>query len=151
MTTRLIFFLTCFAIVMALSIWKGGAPERIASAIIVYGLLSTIALQGPIESRFLSMELGVFIVDVSMLVLFFVLALFAERFWPIWMSGFQIIQALSHLAQILIPHMLPQAYKTIVTVWAYPMLIILAWATVRHRERVLTLGSDKSWSDFSLA
>lgn len=146
---RLAFFLILTTVCTLYALWKGGAPEKAAASIFLYGAISTIALQGPIETRFLHLEVGIFIVDLTVLVALVVLALNAERYWPIWFAAFQVIQALSHVPRILMPQMVPEAYIEIVAIWCYPMLVILAVGTWRHQDRLRRYGRDRSWSDFS--
>lgn len=95
------------------------------------------------------MEAGVFTIDVMLLACLFVLMLKANRFWTIWICSMQAITVLSHLPMLFIPDLIPLAYRAVITIWAYPMLAVLAIATWRHRERLQRYGSDKPWSSFS--
>jgi hypothetical protein len=89
------------------------------------------------------------LVDTAMLVTIVALALYADRFWPLWLAAFQVIQVVAHVPELLIPQLLPTAYGLIISVWAYPMLVILAIGTWRHRQRIKLFGKDASWSSFS--
>ena len=45
--------------------------------------------------------------------------------------------------------LLPRVHLVIISLWVYPMLIILVIGTWRHVHRTKVHGTDKSWSDFS--
>lgn len=142
----MLLFLSIFLIACIYAVWKGGAPERLAAAIFAVGLLATVLLRAPYSTRFGTIDIGMFLADFAMLVCLVCIALHAERFWPIWISAFQMIQVLSHLPELLIPRLLPEAYLIIVSVWAYPMLFLLIVGTLRHQRRLKQYGTDKSWS-----
>ncbi len=68
-------------------------------------------------------------------------ALRSRRYWPLWIAALQFLGLSSHFAELL-PHVLRLAYGIIVSFWSYPMLLILAVGTARHRMR-LSLGIDE--------
>ncbi|MEO0439823.1 MAG: hypothetical protein AAF067_02990 [Pseudomonadota bacterium] len=144
--TRMQFFLTLFFLTNAYAAVWGGKPERIAVAIFVPGFLFTTLLFSPLTQRFGNVEFEVMLVDLAMLIAFVTMALYAERFWPLWMSAMQAIQVISHLPIIFIPELLPQAYGAVIIVWSYPMLFLLAIGTWRHQQRLRKFGADRSWS-----
>ena len=131
------------------ALWRGGAPERIAAIIFLCGYLATVAFQSPMKDRFHNLELGVLLVDASILVVLIILAVFANRYWTIWIAGFEIIQTLSHLPRLLIPDLLPHTYAEMVSFWGYPMLVILAAGTYRHQDRLKQTGADNAWSNLA--
>lgn len=128
------------------ALWRGGAPERIGAAIfIIGGLLSAAAISArPV--RFLSIESGVLAVDLAMLAAFVVLALRAERFWPIWMTALHIVSTAGHAVKAVDPAMIRLGYAFAMAFWAYPMLLLLVAATWCHRRRLKRNGADISWS-----
>ncbi|MDB5680426.1 MAG: hypothetical protein JWO16_231, partial [Sphingomonas bacterium] len=77
------------------------------------------------------------------------IALRANRYWPIGIAAMQVLQVVGHLLKLADPHMLPLLYWLSSVVWAYPMLILLALGTVRHRNREKRLGPEPSWSSSS--
>jgi hypothetical protein len=147
---RHLLFLGLFLTSLLYAFLRGGVPERLTAGIFALGLAATMTLSGAFVLRFGSIEIGIFLSDSAMLILLVWIALYAERFWPIWMSAMQVIQVLSHLPILLVPEILPEAYGAVVAIWSYPMLILLIMATWRHQNRLKTLGTDRSWSDFSL-
>lgn len=149
LTARLIFFLLLTIISTIYALWRGGAPERIAAIIFICGYIATVAFQSPMKNRFHDLELGVFIVDGAVLVALVIVAIFANRYWTIWVAGFQIIQTLSHLPRLLVPDILPQAYGEMISFWGYPMVVILMAGTYRHQGRLKQKGTDVPWSNLT--
>ncbi|HEX8534774.1 MAG TPA: hypothetical protein VF662_11450 [Allosphingosinicella sp.] len=125
---------------------RGGAPERIGAATIILGSLLTVALGSAWADRFEYVEVGVFLVDVVVLAVFVLLAVFADRFWPLWVSALQAIGVLAHLARALEPNLMPWAYGVALAMGVYPMLLLLALGTWRHRKRLAAGAADPSWS-----
>jgi hypothetical protein len=146
--TRIQFFLTLFVTINAFAAIWGGRPERLTVLIFVPGFLLSALVLSPLSQRYANVEFGTFLVDFAMLVAFVILALNAERYWPLWMSAMQAIQVISHLPIIFIPELLPQAYGAVIAIWSYPMLALLAIGTFRHQQRLKKFGADKSWSSF---
>lgn len=124
----------------------GGAPERLGAA--AYGLAcvaSHVVVSAP-AIQFRSVEKGVFVVDVLVFVAFIILALRANRFWPIWVSALLGLGVLAHLARWTGPSAVPWAYQVIMSIWSYPILAIIAIGTFNHRRRLVRTGADPSWS-----
>jgi len=131
------------------ALWRGGAPERIGASIFLGAAALTVAaLSGPI-GRFASVEVGVFIVDATMLLALVALALTAKRRWPLWIAAFQVIQVTGHAVKMADPTVVPWAYAFILAIWSYPMLLVLAFGTFNHQRRLKRFGTDPSWSSFS--
>ncbi|MEA3042667.1 MAG: hypothetical protein QOH47_505 [Sphingomonadales bacterium] len=127
----------------------GGGPERVGAA--AYGLscFASVAVFTAPVIRFQTVEVGVFIVDVLVFVIFIALALRANRFWPIWVSGLLGLGVLGHLARWAGPDVIPWAYAVILSVWSYPILAVIALGTFNHQRRLKRFGEDKSWSSSS--
>lgn len=146
---RLILFLILWLGCCFYALARGGAPEKIGAAIFLAAALLSVALEQPNGARWNSVELGVLAVDLAVFVGFFMLSVGANRFWPLWMSGMQGVQVFSHFAIALDAKVIPWAYWNAQTLWAYPMLVLLAVATLRHRSRLRRRGADPSWRRFS--
>jgi hypothetical protein len=128
---------------------RGGAPERIAATIVLVGSLLTLAAVSNLAGSYASVETGVFLVDAATLVAFLILALRAERFWPIWLTALQLLGTTGHAIKLVDPDIIPRAYAFAAIFWSYLMLPLLALGTWRHQRRVALYGADKSWSTFS--
>jgi hypothetical protein len=124
---------------------RGGGPERLCAWLMIVGTVFTmIALPGPTD-RYQHVEIGLFAVDMSLFAAFAALAVRSERFWPMWISSMQLVAAMSHITPLIVHDPLPWAYAVAIQCWSYPMLIMLAWATARHRDRVRQFNWDPSW------
>ena len=125
----------------------GGGPERLGAAI--YGIscvASFVLLSIAPLTRFQSVEVGVFIVDVLTFLAFVILALRAIRYWPLWVSALLGLGVLGHLARWLGPEVIPWAYAVIMSIWSYPILALMVLGTWNHQRRVARHGDDPSWS-----
>ena len=124
----------------------GGAPERIGAAIFLTGsVLTYVALEtSPIDFR--GVEVGVFIIDVVVFAAFVLLAVRANRYWPLWMSALLGLGVVGHLAMLLHPRVIPWAYAVVLSIWSYPILLLLVAGTFAHRRRLIRNGADPSWT-----
>lgn len=141
-----ILFEILFAACCGYALWKGGAPERVGAAIFIVGVLFT-HFSGPTGPlRWTSLELGVLVVDVVVLVAFTLLALYAERFWPIWLTALHAIAVGGHAVKMVDPDLFRWGYAFALAFWSYPMLLVLAGGTWCHRRRLRLYGADPDWS-----
>ncbi len=127
----------------------GGGPERIGAAAYGTACFSTLALLSTPMAPFHSIEIGVFVVDVLVFLAFTVLALRADRYWPIWVSALLGLGVLGHLARWAGPDVIPWAYAVILSIWSYPILALIVIGTFNHRRRVARFGADRSWTSSS--
>ena len=97
-------------------------------------------------SPYVTVEVGILSVDVILLIGLLVLAIYSDRFWPIWLASLQALGAGAHLVKAIEPSVVSVAYAILVAIWSYPMVFILAAATLRHQRRLNEVGSDLDWS-----
>jgi hypothetical protein len=140
------YFIGLLALCTIYAFALGGAPERIGAGIYALSVVTTHVLLTTHAARWRGIEFGVFIVDLVTFALFCVLAVRANRFWPIWVSALLGIGVLGHLARWAGPDVLWYAYAVVLTIWSYPILAILALGTFNHRQRLARSGTDRSWS-----
>lgn len=143
---RIAIFLILQLGVCSYAYWRGAAPERIVATVMLAAVAAnmSLALIGPVA--FYGVELGIVLIDCAMLAALLGVALRAERFWPIWMTGLQAVALAAHLAKLASPAVMPVAYATMLAFWSYPMMAILAVGTFRHTRRMAAHGADRSWS-----
>ena len=123
---------------------RGGKPERlVAAAYVLCVIISNILVLPPFGTRYSGVEYGVMLTDVALLMLIAGVALFSERYWPLWMTAMQAMTVLAHLGRLL-PQVKAWTYWNAVTLWSYPMLLLLVIATSRHRMRLARTGADSS-------
>ena len=123
----------------------GGTPERMGAAMMVIASNLSFWLVSR-QGTFQDVEWGVFLVDCGLLVGLLALALYANRYWPMWVTSMQFVTVWSHLGFLSVASKLPWAYAVASTIWSFPMLIILAWGTVRHRRRMHRYQMDDPWA-----
>ena len=128
---------------------RGGTPERIGAAIFAGGSALTFAAASAPANRFASVEAGILMVDMATFLAFTILALRAERFWPLWVTGFLGIGVVAHLTKLLSSEVIPWAYAFVLSIWSYPILLVLVIGTIAHRRRLARNGADSSWSNSS--
>jgi hypothetical protein len=77
---------------------------------------------------------GVLAVDMLTFGAFTFVALTSDRFWPLWVSGFQLTTSVGHVVKAVQPDLLSLAEPAAFRLWSYPILIILTIAVYRSRE-----------------
>jgi hypothetical protein len=131
------------------AMFRGGAPERVGATILAIGSFVSISVVSGPANRFGAVETGVFLADVATLAGFLILALHAERYWPLWLAAFQAIGTAGHAVKLVDPGTVREAYAFILAFWSYPLLFLIALGTYRHQQRLARFGVDRSWSNFS--
>ena len=128
------------------AILRGGAPERITGwLLITASILTPLAARG-LTVRFYQAEVGIFAVDLALLVALVIIALKADRFWPLVLAAMQLDATAVHILKMFDADLIRITYALMIAVWSYPMLVVLAIATMRHRRRLAQFGEDRSWS-----
>lgn len=125
--------LACFLYAVA----RGGWPERAGALLLILGSLLTLAVNSPTSERYADVEVAILIVDASVLLGFLALALFTDRFWPLWTTALQLLVVLAHLAKLGDPEMMRNGYGFLMAAWSYPQLLAIGLGTVAHRRRML--------------
>lgn len=142
---RALLFAASLLLVSLYALIKGGAPERSAAVLYLsaYGL-SAVATQWT-GSDYFSVQWVILGIDFILFLALAVLACMANRYWGIWAASFQLIAVIAHLAVLLFPQIVAQAYAMALLVWSYAMLPLLAAATCRHQRRLEHYGKDPAW------
>lgn len=108
------------------AIVRGTRTEYVGVSIIIVGSLSTLVVGQLVETTWTEMEVGIFVVDIVVLVALVWLAFKSDRFWPMWAAAFQLLAVTIHTAIMAAPQITPWAFATGAVFWAYPMLLVLA-------------------------
>jgi asparagine N-glycosylation enzyme membrane subunit Stt3 len=114
---------------------RGKADARIVALVFLAGNFATYALRSPQQIVYSSVESGILAVDVLALLGFTYVALTSDRFWPLWVSGLQLITTFGHAMKALQSDLMPIAYAAALRFWSYPILIILCVAVWRGQRR----------------
>ncbi|RYD84344.1 MAG: hypothetical protein EOP61_40260 [Sphingomonadales bacterium] len=131
---QLMFFGTLIAS-CSYAAWCGGWPERAGATIMVTATILSVIAAGSFNPSWKTTELGIFLVDMLMLAALVNLALYSDRFWPIWVTSFHLIAVTTHLARLVDHSVAALAYANVAAFWAYPMMIALAVGTWNHQRR----------------
>ncbi|WP_404711375.1 hypothetical protein [Sphingomonas sp. MMS24-J13] len=124
----------------------GGGPERAAAVIVVIGTVLAFVAEPLGLHPYGSIAVGMFLLDLAMLIAFQSLALAADRFWTTWVAGLQQAAVLVHITRAIAPDIAPFAYAVGLKGWSYVILILIIAGTWRHRRRLQIYGSDRCWS-----
>lgn len=73
------------------------------------------------------------LVDIVVLAALWSIALTSDRFWPYWVTAWQLIGVLVHLQMVFFANILPTAYGYVTMYLAFPMVLVMLAAAVRHR------------------
>lgn len=144
--THIVLFNVIQVLASAYAFTRGGVPERMAGAFLLVAAIATRMLFLSEVTHYVSVDVAIASLDVCLLAILVVLALYADRFWPIWMAALQALGTMAHLAKAIEPSVVSMAYVILLAVWSYPMVIILAIGTLRHRRRLSAAGTDLDWS-----
>ncbi len=113
----------------------GGQPERVGALILIVGSLATGVVAAGVlgSSTWVHLETGIFIIDVIVLFALWGIALSSDRFWPYWVTAWQLIAVLVHLQMIIFANIMPQAYAYATKYMAFPMVLLMLLASVKRR------------------
>lgn len=124
---------------------RGGPPERACAALMMVGAALTLLIMPDVGTRYGHFETGVFAVDFALLVAFVGLALCCERYWPMWISSMQLVTVVSHIVGVIVATSTAWAYAMAVSLWSYPMILLMVIGTVRHQQRIKQHKVDTDW------
>lgn len=98
----------------------------------ILGAALSVAVAPPLGAAFGSLEAGLAVIDVAMLIAFVALAHKSKEAWLIWLSGFQLLIILSHFPILLRPLITPEGYVMINGLWPWLMMFALVSVTARR-------------------
>lgn len=127
-------YYTILFLVSAFALWCGRTDERVAAAICVLATFASNIVYEP-RGAYAGVEIGVFLVDAATFAGFALIALRSERFWPLWLAGFQLTTVFSHLLKAIQLDLMPQAYAAAARFWVYPIFLIIVVGTWRSYRR----------------
>lgn len=145
----MIWHVMLFNVMLALScgyaLTRGGPPERIVGGSLLVAAAATALSFSPFASRFLGLETRVLAIDVILLAILTMVAVRADRGWTLVIAGLQLATVGAHVVKAITPQMIGVTYALMIAMWSYPILVVLAMGTWRHRRRLKACGYDLSW------
>ena len=122
--------------VAAYALLRGRGDERAAALTCVIATVASVLVNSPLTRRFTGVEMGVLIVDLAALAAFTAIALRTNRFWPLWVAGFQLTSTFAHGLKAIHFGLLPQVYAAAERFWVYPIFLAIVVGTWRTQRRV---------------
>jgi hypothetical protein len=145
-SVRLILFLTLLAISVLYALKRGGGPERAAALVFISMTISDPFVHALTPHNYAKLDPGHFIIDFLGWCALLIIALRAERLWPLWVSSLQTISLIAHIAKFLDYSIHPFVYAIMQVASSYPLLLLLMLGTYHHQMRLRQKGNDPSWS-----
>ena len=140
------FFFAALGVVSLLAVFRGGAPERWVALILLVTAVADLAFvmtAGEMVTR----DLRILVLDCALAVAITIIALHAERYWPMLIAAFLIVGAELQIGVWLAPVHEQQVYKVAHAASAYPILLTLLAGTLRHWWRTRKLP-ERDWTVF---
>ncbi len=119
-------------LVTGFAMWKGGRPERFAG---LFMLVTTIAAFLLPDRRWSDVQFAVMWLDTFQFVVFVGLALYADRWWPMFSAAVQGICVLLHLAFWAQMKITSFVYMTGLNIVGHILLLTLLIGTVSYLRR----------------
>ena len=124
---------------------RGASPERISACAIFAAFVLTNLLKSPHTTFFHFVEWRILMIDGGLLIALLAVALISARYWPLAMVTLHCVSVFAHLAKILDSHIWSYVYFGLSSMLSWPIILMLSWATERHRGRLRRYGVDFSW------
>lgn len=137
------------SVLLALAIWRwGAAPERwlialfVGTMVVPVYLFSLLGLGNPALGPNAALYVGI---DLLAGVGFVAVALKANRNYPLWIAGFQLVAISAHAVKGLVDTVSPIAYLILATGPSYCQLALIFAGFVRHVTRTRQYGPYRDW------
>lgn len=132
---HVILFWLLLLVTCGYALWRGRKYERMAALVFMAATILSILGSSPLQVRYVGFETVDLIVDNAVLVALLAIALVADRFWPLWAAGLQLVDSMSHVMKALDADLLPKVYGAAERFWSYPILLILLVGVWRQHQR----------------
>ncbi|SFR85635.1 hypothetical protein [Sphingomonas jatrophae] len=141
-----IIYWNCVALVLAVTITRGGRPEQFAGVILVLASALGLAAASDPDTSFREVEWDIFAIDILSFGGLLALALRANRYWPSCTAGLKLAPIAGHIAKAIDPGSIAQhSYGWLNVVLTYPFMAVIVVAVLRHRTRAQRHGVDAPW------
>jgi hypothetical protein len=137
------------SVILAVAIWRlGAAPERwmmaifIAAMVLPTRLFGLLGLGNPAFGHYAWIYVAI---DIAAGIGFVAVALNANRNYPLWVAGFQLVAISAHAVKALVDTVSPLAYLILASGPSYCQLALIFGGFVRHRMRLRVFGPYRAW------
>ncbi|MGV1684843.1 hypothetical protein [Sphingopyxis sp. NJF-3] len=112
---------------VAVAVRRGGPLEKWAAfTALIASVCTTIMSPSP---QWTDIEVNIFAIDLVTLASFWFLALRTQRFWPYWITGWQLIAIFGHLQKLMFAEILARPYALLSMYISYPILLVILYAS----------------------
>lgn len=132
----------------AFAILRGGLPERLVGWLVLATFAADPVLHLLFARTFTQVDPTHLLIDSVRFAGLSAIALRANRFWPIWLSAFQLLALAAHLAKAMALTIHPVIYGLMQAMWSYGIVIGLIVATRVHQRLTVDGAMRRSWSSF---
>ena len=143
---RIFVFNALLLVIAGYAFWRGGAPERVVGGLMIAAALATAAVSYLTRADFAQIVLWLLVVDTLFFLGLCTVAATADRYWPLWIAALQFDALAIHAVRGYDAKLISFIYAMSSGQIAYPMLVILAWGTLRHRQRERLGGPEPGWT-----
>jgi hypothetical protein len=137
------------SVLLALAIWRWGAsPERWLIAIFIATMVAPVKMYEFLDLGSLALGPSApFYVAIDLLagVGFVAVALKANRNYPLWIAGFQLVAISAHAVKGLVDTVSPIAYLILASGPSYCQLALIFAGFARHVTRTRQFGPYRDW------
>lgn len=144
---RIAFFFLLLTFALGLALVRGGAPERLIAAILALTAAIDFAIVTMVGPARETQDIRILTLDIILSISITVIALHAERIWPMVVAALLIVGAELQVGVWLAPTHEQQVYRIAHGLSAYPILIVLLAGTVRHMMRTRA-KPERDWTIF---
>lgn len=137
------------SVLLALAIWRwGAAPERwmigvfMVTMVMPLYMFRMLGLGQSAFGPFAWLWIGI---DLFAAAAFTVIALQANRNYPLWIAGFQLVAISAHVVRGMADAFSPLAYVILSTGPSYCQLVLIFGGFVRHVRRERRFGTYRAW------
>lgn len=121
------------ALCLGLAVVIGGWPERLGAWIAIIGSVATSVVTVTTWQGF---EGRVFAVDVAVLIGFWAIAMRSNRFWPYWVTAWQLVGVLVHLQSIAFVETYARPYGMLSMYLYVPIVGLIGLSALQYRWRL---------------
>lgn len=136
-------------VLLAMAIWRwGGAPERWVIGVVVGVLLLpfyVFKLQGYQDIYFGPVAVIGVGTDLVAAAAFVLIAVNANRNYPLWVAGFQLVAVGAHAVNALVESFSPLAFLILTIGPSYCQLLLIFAGFIRHVMRERRFGQYRAW------
>ncbi|WFL76127.1 hypothetical protein P7228_08930 [Altererythrobacter arenosus] len=137
------------ALILCLAMLRwGGGPERAVALTWLIGIEAVDWVYHAISgANYVLESIDPFhaALDVAVAIAFVIIALYANRLYPLVIAAFQLLSATSHLTRELVESITPIAYAVMVFAPSWGILVAMILGFARHLRRRKEFGDYRGW------